>query len=129
MAETTGWIAVVDDDPSVLKALRRLLRGRAMQTKTYRSAQEFLTALPEGLPECLILDLQMPEMTGLELLEHLKRRGIQIPTIVITAYGDSGVRDRCESAGTLALIAKPFWKSSLYAAIDKAIRNDSHKPS
>jgi len=129
MAETTGWIAVVDDDPSVLKALRRLLRGRAMQTKTYKSAQEFLTALPEGLPDCLILDLQMPEMTGLELLEHLKRRGIQIPTIVITAYGDSGVRERCESAGALAFIAKPFWKSSLYAAIDEAIRNDRHEPS
>ncbi len=123
MAETTGWIAIVDDDPSVLKALRRSLRGRAIRTEAYASAHEFLTALPDGPPDCLILDLQMPGMTGLELLEHLKRKDIRIPTIVITAHGDAGVRKRCESAGAVAFLAKPFWKSSLYAAIDAAIGN------
>ena len=96
MAEASPWIAIVDDDPSVLKALTRLLRTRALHARTYGSAQEFLAALPDGLPECLIVDLQMPEMSGVELLQHLTRNDIQIPTIVITAHGDVGVRERCE---------------------------------
>ena len=66
----------------------------------------------------------MPGMTGLELLEHLKRKGIHIPTIIITAYHYAGVRERCESAGAVAFLAKPFWKSSLYAAIDAAISHE-----
>lgn len=121
MAEASHWIAIVDDDPSVLKALRRSLRVRSMQTKTYGSAQEFLTSLPDGLPECLILDLQMPDMTGLELLAHLKRRDIQIPTIIITAHGDTGARERCEAAGAIAFLSKPLGNASLFAALDAAI--------
>jgi CheY-like chemotaxis protein len=62
MAQASPWIAIVDDDPSVLKGLARLLRARAFEVKTYTSARDFLAALPEGLPECLIVDLQMPEM-------------------------------------------------------------------
>ncbi|WP_141379621.1 response regulator transcription factor, partial [Bradyrhizobium japonicum] len=87
MAQPPRWIAIVDDDPSVLKALSRLLRTRAIDTRTYESARDFLNALPKEptgtWPECLILDLQMPEMNGLELQRHLNRSGIQIPTIVI----------------------------------------------
>jgi FixJ family two-component response regulator len=120
MVEASRWIAIVDDDPAVLKALTRLLRTRAFQTKAYGSGQEFLAALPDGLPECLILDLQMPEMTGLELQQHLARRGIQIPTIVITALGDIGVRERCVSAGAVAFLSKPVQSTSLFAAIDDA---------
>ena len=79
----------MDDDPSVLKALARLLRARAFEARTYGSAREFLSALHEGLPECLIVDLQMPDMTGLELQRHLTRSGLRIPTIVITNGIDS----------------------------------------
>src|SRR6185436_17213181 len=71
VAETSPWIAIVDDDPAVLRALSRLLRSRAFRVNTYGSGQEFLAALPDGLPECLIVDLQMPEMNGLELQQHL----------------------------------------------------------
>jgi FixJ family two-component response regulator len=129
MAEGSPWIAVVDDDPAVLKALTRLLRTRAFHPKTYGSAQAFLTALSGGLPECLIIDLQMPEMTGLQLLQQLKRRDIQIPTIVITAHGDNGVRKACESAGALAFLSKPLQDTSLFAAIENANRTTSeHSP-
>jgi FixJ family two-component response regulator len=121
MAQFARWIAIVDDDPSVLKALGRSLRVRAHQTRTYGSAQEFLASLPEGLPECLIVDIQMPEMTGLELHQHLTREGIRIPTIVITAYGDPIVRKRCESAGVAAFLSKPLQQGLLFAAIDAAI--------
>jgi FixJ family two-component response regulator len=120
MAEASPWIAIVDDDASVLKALTRLLRTRAFRAKTYRSAQEFLSALPDGLPACLIVDLQMPEMNGLELLQHLKRSNIHIPSIIITAHGDAGVRERCESAGAIAFLLKPLQDASLFAAIENA---------
>jgi FixJ family two-component response regulator len=121
MAEAASWIAVVDDDPSVLKALRRLLRVRALDARTYGSGQEFLAALPDGLPECLIVDLQMPEMSGVELQQHLVRNDIRIPTIVITAHGDPGARERCEAAGAIAFLLKPLQDTALLTAIDKAI--------
>ncbi len=122
MVEASRWIAIVDDDPSVLKALTRLLRTRAFHAKAYGSGQEFLAALPDGLPECLIVDLQMPGMTGLELHQHLARKGIQIPTIIIAAHGDTGVRERCESAGAIAFLSKPVQDTSLFTAIDDASR-------
>lgn len=123
MAEAAPWIAIVDDDPSVLKALTRLLRARGFDARTYASAREFLAALPDWVPKCLILDLQMPEMTGLELLHHLTRQGTRIPTIVITAHGDIRMRQRCEAAGVVAFLSKPLQESSLFAAID-----DTTKP-
>ena len=71
----------------------RLLRSHAFRTRTYGSGQQFLAALPAGLPDCLIVDLQMPEINGLELQQHLVSNGIKIPTILITAYDDVGLRD------------------------------------
>jgi FixJ family two-component response regulator len=132
MAEASPWIAIVDDDPSVLKALTRLLRTRGFDARTYTSAREFLEVLPGGCPKCLIGDLHMPGMSGLELLQHLTREGIQIPTIIITAHDDIGVRQRCASAGAIAFLSKPLQDTSLFDAIDDAIRsarNRSHGPS
>lgn len=120
MVQALPQIAIVDDDPSVLKALARLLRARAFAPKTYTSAREFLGSLHEGLPDCLIVDFQMPEMTGLELQRHLTRSGLQIPTIVITAHDEAGARERCESAGAAAFLSKPLQDISLLAAIQKA---------
>ena len=117
MAHASPWIAIVDDDPSVLKGLARLLRTRAFEVRTYTSARDFLAALPDGLPECLIVDLQMPEMTGLELQRHLTRDKIQIPTIVITAHDEAGARERCESAGAAAFLSKPLQDKVLLDAI------------
>ena len=80
----------VDDDASVLKALSRLLGTCSYRTATYRSAREFLDSLQHGMPECLVVDMQMPEITGLDLLHHLTRHGIRIPTIVITGHDEAG---------------------------------------
>jgi FixJ family two-component response regulator len=128
MAKAARWIALVDDDPSVLKALERSLRARALQCKTFSSAHEFLGVLPNGLPSCLIVDLQMPGMSGLELLAHLKLRDIHIPTIIITAHGDMKVRQRCEAAGASAFFAKPIENALLFAAIDD-VTNSSRRSS
>lgn len=120
MAKNPRSIAIVDDDPSVLKALARLLGTRSFATRTYLSAPQFLAALPDALPDCLIADLQMPEMTGLELQLALTRRGVQIPTIIITAHDEADMRVRCRSAGAIAFLAKPINDTSLFAAIDSA---------
>ena len=118
MAELSPWIAVVDDDPAVLKALSRLLRSHAFRARTYGSGREFLAALPAGLPDCLIVDLQMPEMNGLELQQHLVSSGIEIPTILITAYADIALRDH---SGLVASLRKPLQEKALFDAIDKAV--------
>jgi FixJ family two-component response regulator len=121
MAHPSPWIAIVDDDPSVLKALARFLTLRAIEVRTYESARDFLASLPEEmpdeLPECLIVDLQMPEMSGLELQRHLNRAAIWIPTIVITADRDAEMREQCEAAGAETYLLKPIQDTSLLAAI------------
>ena len=118
MAEPSPWIAIVDDDPAVLKALSRLLRSHAFRARTYGSGQEFLAALPADLPDCLIVDLQMPEMNGLELQQHLVSNGIEIPTILITAHGDVALRDH---SGLVASLRKPLQQQALFEAIDRAV--------
>lgn len=118
MSQPSPWIAIVDDDPSVLKALARFLTLRAIEVKTYESAHDFLASLPDELPECLIVDLQMPEMTGLELQHHLNRAGIRIPTIVITADRAAEMREQCRAAGAETYLLKPLEDITLLAAIN-----------
>ena len=89
MAKPSAWIAIVDDDAGVLKALSRLLRTRSFRVQTFQSGREFFAALPDGLPACLIVDFQMPEMSGLQLQRHLASNGIKTPTILFTAHADA----------------------------------------
>src|SRR5438046_9905535 len=112
MAGTTPWIAGVDDYPAVLRAFGRLLRSRAFRVQTFESGQDFLAALPHSLPECLIVDLQMPGMSGLELQQHLAVNGILIPTIMITAHGEAALRGRHGDAGLVAVLLKPLQEKS-----------------
>jgi FixJ family two-component response regulator len=120
MADASSWIAIVDDDPAVLKALSRLLRSHAFHVYTYESGQEFLASLAKGLPACVIVDLQMPAMSGLELKQRLVRDGLDIPTIMITAHRDAGLDER-EKASLVAFLQKPLQDRNLFAAIDKAL--------
>ena len=123
MAETSPWIAVVDDDPAVLRALSRLLRTRSFRVKTYESGQEFLAALPDGLPECLIVDFQMPDMNGMELQQHLICNGITVPTILITAHGDAAILSQPTQDSFVARLRKPLHDEALFSAINRAIGN------
>src|SRR4030088_2873090 len=102
MLAKTASIAIVDDDAPVLRALARLLGTCFSDTKTYCSAQKFIDSLQQGVPACLIVDLQMPEMTGLDLQNYLKRNGIYIPTIIITAHNELAARQLCAAAGAEA---------------------------
>lgn len=121
MASPAPNIAVVDDDSSLLRAIERLLSTRPWVTRTFQSGQQFLASLTDELPDCLILDLHMPEMNGLELQQMLMSKGIRIPTIVVTSNRDSTMRERCMSAGAVAYLPKPVHRAELFAAIDSAI--------
>jgi len=122
MSKSTARVAIVDDDASVRRALARLIGACSFNPQTFGSAREFIDSLPAGLPDCLVLDLQMPDMTGLDLQRHLTRSGVKIPTIVITAHNDPGFRQRCESAGAIAYLLKPLNETTLIAAINSATR-------
>jgi FixJ family two-component response regulator len=120
MSTPNARVAIVDDDAAVRKALARLIRARKFCPQTYGSAREFLASLGDGAPECLVVDLQMPEMNGLDLQYHLVRTGIRIPTIVITAHNEPGFRERCRGAGAVAYLLKPLDQALLIAAISAA---------
>jgi FixJ family two-component response regulator len=115
-------IAVVDDDIAVRNALMRLLETSSCEVQTFESAGELLGSLATAIPECMIVDLQMPQMSGLDLQHHLVHKGIHIPTIVITAHDEPGNREKCIAAGAAAYLLKPLRKSVLMDAIDTATR-------
>jgi CheY-like chemotaxis protein len=124
----SGHVAIVDDDASVRKSLARLLRTLGIECRSYASARAFLRA---GIPDCLILDVNMPDMTGLELQRELLNRGVRIPTIVITAREGKGVAASAASLGAVAFFHKPVPRDALMAAISSAkaqhhvhVRND-----
>jgi FixJ family two-component response regulator len=123
MATAAPRIAVVDDDASVRKALGRLLLASSFETATYCSANEFLKSLEEQSPHCLVVDIHMPDITGLDLQRHMTHVGINIPTIVITAHNHPGLRERCRSAGAAAFLVKPFAGTALIQEINSAIQH------
>jgi FixJ family two-component response regulator len=114
-------VAIVDDDSAVRRALSRLLGASTIPSRSFASGREFLDALASDIPSCLILDLQMPEMTGLELQRELLRLGTRIPTIVITAHNENGMRERCLAAGAAAYLIKPLDGAELLTSINSAL--------
>jgi FixJ family two-component response regulator len=118
-------IAVVDDDHSVRKALCRLLRSVGLEADSYGSGREFLDALKDTRPDCLVLDLRMPDMNGLELKRHLADRGIRVPTVIITGHDEPGMHAECMAAGVSRYLRKPLDDLALLEAIDTAIM-DAH---
>lgn len=114
-------VAIVDDDRSVRRALRRLLRSADLDAEAYGSGREFLAVLARNPPDCLILDLQMPDMSGLELHQRLAESGVRLPVIVITGHDQPGMQARCIAAGIATYLRKPLEDETLLAAIDAAI--------
>jgi FixJ family two-component response regulator len=120
-------IAIVDDDESVCRAVKRLVRSLAIDAQTFTSGQEFLDlleAMPSFQPDCLILDVQMPGMNGLELKNRLATTGNTIPVIFITAYDEVGVRERAFAAGAVAFLRKPFNDELLIKTMREALEGN-----
>ena len=120
-ADQAGYVAIVDDDAGVRKGLANLLRAHGVDARMYASGRDFLKTLPSGVPACLIVDVNMPEMTGLELQGELARRSLRIPTVVITGYDQEGVRDKCRAFGAVAYLRKPMDSDALIAAINSSL--------
>ena len=113
-------VAIVDDDRSVCRALARLLTASSFDIVTYSSGREFLKSLKLSKPDCLVVDLHMPELTGFDIQRYLTRANIQIPTIVITAHNEPELRGRCVSAGAVAVLLKPIEGAALVRIIESA---------
>ena len=110
-------ISIVDDDASVREGLADLVSSMGFQAKTFRRAEHFLKSHWLRNTSCLIADVQMPEMTGLELYSALVDLGIKMPTILITAFPDNDDRDRALDAGVSCYLTKPFEKGELITCI------------
>jgi FixJ family two-component response regulator len=121
MDRSSVRVAIVDDDPSVRRALERLLRASGYELSTYEGGGAFLASVGSPPPACLVVDFQMPDMTGLELHLNLVEAGIRIPTIVITAHDAADLRQRCMAAGIAAYLPKPL-ERDVVSAIVRAIR-------
>jgi FixJ family two-component response regulator len=121
MVQSRRRVAIVDDDHSVCKALARLLRASDLDADTYSSGRDFLDSLRSTVPDCLVLDLQMPEMKGLALQRELARARIRLPIVVITGHDEPGAQARCLAAGAGAYLRKPLDDKTLLAAIESAI--------
>jgi FixJ family two-component response regulator len=114
-------ISVVDDDASVREALANLSGSVGFEVELYASAEEFLASTDVSMAACLVLDLRMPGMGGLELLRRLTAEGHEPPVIVITAHGDDEARAESLAAGAVAFLNKPFKEETLLSAIDSAL--------
>jgi FixJ family two-component response regulator len=124
MTETKPIVFVVDDDLSVRRSTERLIRSIGLEVQTFTSAREFLkNPRPKG-PACLVLDVRMPGLSGMDLQRELARSEIYIPIIFITAHGDIPMSVRAMKAGAVEFLTKPFRSRSLLDAIRAAIDRD-----
>src|SRR2546427_6736818 len=124
MSEPDAIVFVVDDDPSVRRSTERLLRSAGLKVQAFSSAREFLGShRPEG-PACLVLDVRMPGLSGMDLQRELAQSDIHVPIIFITAHGDIPMSVRAMKAGAAEFLTKPFRSRSLLDAIRAAIDRD-----
>jgi FixJ family two-component response regulator len=122
MAErTTRVVCVVDDDASLRRSVRNLLSSVGFQVETFASAEEFLASTHRANTGCLVLDLRMAGMNGLDLLRHLAAAGSRVPVIILTAHGDEEARRQAFEAGAVAFLGKPFRSEALLGAVRTAL--------
>ncbi len=121
MIDTLPVVFVVDDELSVCISLKRLLRSVGLEARTYASAQEFLGSERPDAPGCLILDVRLPGLSGLDLQQELTAAKIDLPVIFITGHGDIPMSVRAMKAGAVEFLTKPFREQDLLEAIERGI--------
>ena len=114
-------IGIVDDDESVRDSISSLLRSAGYKTESFESAEAYLNSDRASEPNCLLLDVRMPGLSGLQLQSELNHQKVSIPVIFITAHPDEQVRERALSEGAVAVLGKPFNDEVLLGAIDSAV--------
>ena len=119
---TVPVISIVDDDPSVRVATYNLVRSFGYAVHTFASAEAFLGSPQRSQTSCVIADVDMPAMSGLEMQTHLRARGSGVPFVFITALSDASVRARAFEGGASAFLTKPFDETALIRCIEAALR-------
>ena len=124
MKTSDAIVFVIDDDESMREALKSLIRSVGLSVETFASAHEFLVSRRPDIPACLILDVRMPGLSGLDLQRDLTEANIHIPIIFITGHGDIPMSVRAMKAGAVEFLTKPFRDQDLLDAIQQALERD-----
>lgn len=124
MKNADAIVFVVDDDPSIREAIKSLVNLAGLRVETFGTAQEFLRNERPDLPGCVVLDVELPGLSGLDLQRELAAHGIKLPIIFITGYGDVPMSVRAMKAGALEFLTKPFRDQDLLDAIQQALERD-----
>jgi FixJ family two-component response regulator len=124
MTETDATVFVVDDDGPMRVALMNLIRSIGLRVELFASAQEFLRSKLPDVPSCLILDVRLPGLSGLDLQRRTTESGMEIPIIFLTGYGDIPMTVRAMKAGAVEFLTKPFRDQDLLDAIQQALERD-----
>ena len=125
MTEHAATVFVVDDDPALRRSMRWLIESVGLRVQTFASAKMFLEMYDASVPGCVVLDVRMPGMSGLELQEQLRERQIDIPVIIVTGYGDVPMAVRAMKGGAVDFIEKPASDQVLLDHIHQAISRDA----
>lgn len=122
--QTDSMVFVVDDDASIRDAVRSLLKSVGLRSESFGSTEDFVKAARPDMPSCLVLDVRLPGMSGLDFQADLEKRGVKIPIIFVTAHGDIPMTSRAMKAGAVEFLPKPFQKKELVDAIHQALDRD-----
>lgn len=122
----TAMIAIIDDDDEVRVATENLVRSYGLDAHTFSSAEAFLESAALDETACLITDVQMPGMSGIDLQNALQRRGCDVPMIFITAFPEERLRRQAVASGALGFLTKPFDTRALMACVDTALERGRH---
>lgn len=124
MSEPKATVFIVDDDEAVRKSLGSLIRSAGLEVETFASAQQFLTRPRADVLSCLVLDVKLPGLSGLDLQKRMAEVNIEIPIVFITGHGDIPTSVRAMKAGAIEFLTKPFRDQDLLDAIHQAIQRD-----
>ena len=124
MTEMAGVVFVVDDDASMRESLKNLTRSVGLRVEAFASAQEFLRAKRSDEPGCLVLDVRMPGLSGLDLQKRMAETGTDLPIIFLTGHGDIPMSVRAMKAGAVEFLTKPVREQDLLDAIQQALERD-----
>nr|WP_281720699.1 response regulator [Nitrosomonas nitrosa] len=121
MRNIRGFVALIDDEESVRRALKRVLRVADFDVETFASGGEFMTSLQWRRPDCVIVDVHMPGITGFDVLRQLSKEEPSIPTILITAFDDPEFEFRAKRCGAYRFLRKPITSEKLIEAVQAAV--------
>jgi FixJ family two-component response regulator len=120
-----AMVFVVDDDPQVRASIQGLLKSAGLRSESFETAEQFLQRQPPDGPTCLIVDVSLPGISGLDFQQQLKKTGLQIPIVFITAHGDIPMTVKAMKSGAVEFLTKPFEDKALLGAVQQALASDT----